>query len=126
MRGSQRQSRQADAPRRQADRLTQVGQHVLQERWKIALAREAIAVTRFTVGDRVIVLAVGSDKDANTGAEGAFQQYSVVLERVAAPIPNGMSFEDASVLPLAVSTAASGLFQKDQLGLQLPSLTAKP
>jgi len=74
----------------------------------------------------VIALAVGSDKDANTGAEGAFQQYSVVLERVAVPIPNGMSFEDASVLPLAVSTAASGLFQKDQLGLQLPSLTAKP
>lgn len=37
-----------------------------------------------------------------------------------------MAYEDAAVLPLALSTAACGLFQKDQLGLEYPSATAKP
>jgi NADPH:quinone reductase-like Zn-dependent oxidoreductase len=78
-------------------------------------------VTRFRVGDRVIGHAVGTDKDSNSAAEGAFQHYTVVLERMACPIPNGLSFEDAVVLPLAVSTAACGLFQADQLGLARPS-----
>lgn len=84
------------------------------------------AVTRFQAGDRVIGHAVGTDKDSNSAAEGTFQQYTVVLERLAAPIPESMSFQDACVLPLAVSTAASGLFQKDQLGLRLPSADARP
>lgn len=83
------------------------------------------AVTRFAVGDRVLALAVGTDKDTNTPAEGAFQNYTVVLERLTAPIPDPMSFEEAAVLPLGVSTAASGLFQKDQLGLQYPSVDAE-
>lgn len=82
------------------------------------------SVTRFAVGDRVIGHAVGTDKDSNTAAEGAFQRYTVVLERMAAPIPDAMSFQDACVLPLAVSTAACGLFQKDQLALRHP--TASP
>ncbi len=83
------------------------------------------AVTRFAVGDRVFAMAVGTDKDANTGSEGAFQNYTVVLERLASPIPQAMSFEEASVLPLAVSTASAGLFEKNQLGLQMPSASAK-
>ncbi|MEO5533518.1 MAG: zinc-binding alcohol dehydrogenase family protein [Pseudolysinimonas sp.] len=82
-------------------------------------------VTRFNVGDRVFALAVGTDKDTNTGAEGAFQQYTVVRERLTSPIPDAMSFEEASVLPMAVSTAAAGLFQSDYLGLQLPSAAAR-
>lgn len=84
------------------------------------------AVTRFRVGDRVLGHAVGSDKDSNSAAEGAFQQYTVVLERMASPIPDTMPFEDAAVLPLAVSTAACGLFQTDQLGLRHPSVNAEP
>lgn len=84
------------------------------------------AVTRFRVGDRVLGHAVGSDKDSNRAAEGGFQQYTVVLERMAAPIPDTMAFEDAAVLPLGVSTAACGLFQKDQLGLGHPSANAAP
>jgi NADPH:quinone reductase-like Zn-dependent oxidoreductase len=84
------------------------------------------AVTRFRVGDRVLGHAVGSDKDSNSAAEGTFQQYTAVLERMAAPIPESMPFEDAAVLPLAVSTAAAGLFQKDQLGLRHPSAGARP
>ena len=84
------------------------------------------AVTRFRVGDRVLGHAVGSDKDSNNAAEGGFQLYTVVLERMAAPIPDAMAFEDAAVLPLGVSTAACGLFQKDQLGLRYPSANAVP
>ena len=83
-------------------------------------------VTRFRVGDRVFALAVGTDKDTNTGSEGAFQQYTVVREQLTSPIPDAMSFEEASVLPMAVSTAAAGLFQDDYLGLRLPSAAARP
>ncbi len=84
------------------------------------------AVTRFTVGDRVLGHAVGMDKDRNTSAEGAFQEYTVVLARMAAPIPGTMPYENAAVLPLALSTAACGLFQQDQLALQYPSAAATP
>ena len=84
------------------------------------------AVTRFRVGDRVLGHAVGTDKDTNTGAEGGFQQYTVVLERLASPIPEFMTAEDAVVLPLALSTAACALFQTDQLGLRHPSATPEP
>ena len=83
-------------------------------------------VNGFKVGDRVLGHAVGTDKDRNTPAEGAFQTYTVLLARMAAPIPATMSYEEAAVLPLALSTAACGLFQKDHLALQHPSATAKP
>ena len=43
---------------------------------------------------------------------------------MACPIPDSLSFEQASVLPLPLSTAASGMFQQDGLGLALP--TAAP
>ena len=84
------------------------------------------AVTRFKVGDRVLGHAVGTDKKRNSAAEGAFQTYTVVLAHMAAPIPNTLSYENAVVLPLALSTAACGLFQKDHLALQYPSATPKP
>jgi D-arabinose 1-dehydrogenase-like Zn-dependent alcohol dehydrogenase len=83
-------------------------------------------VTRFTVGDRVIAHAVGSDKDSNVASEGTFQRYTVVLERMASPIPDSLPYENAAVLPLALSTAACGLFQKDHLGLQHPSAGPAP
>jgi len=79
------------------------------------------AVTRFTVGDRVLGHAVGMDKDRNSSAEGAFQDYTVVLARMASPIPSTMAYENAAVLPLALSTAACGLFQTDHLALRHPS-----
>lgn len=84
------------------------------------------AVTRFQVGDRVLGHAVSTDKDCNRAAEGGFQQYTVVLERMAAPIPPSLSFEDAAVLPLGVSTAACALFQTDQMGLRRPTATPTP
>ena len=84
------------------------------------------AVTRFQVGDRVLGQAVGTDKDTTSAAEGTFQHYVVVLERLAAPIPDTMPFEDAAVLPLAVSTAACALFQQDQLALRHPTADPAP
>ncbi|HEY0933394.1 MAG TPA: zinc-binding alcohol dehydrogenase family protein [Trebonia sp.] len=84
------------------------------------------AVTRFRPGMRVIGHAVGTDKDSNSAAEGGFQQYTVLLERMASPIPDTLAFEDAAVLPLGVSTAACALFQDDQLGLRPPSLNPVP
>jgi len=84
------------------------------------------AVTRFRVGDRVLGHAVGMEKGRNTPAEGAFQDYTVVLAHMAAPIPDTMAFENAAVLPLAVSTAACALFQKDYLALHYPSATPTP
>lgn len=79
------------------------------------------AVRRFKVGDRVLGHAVGSDKQRNRAAEGGFQTRTLLLERMAAPIPDSLTFEDASVLPLGLSTAACGLFQHDCLGLEQPS-----
>ncbi|KAJ4348951.1 hypothetical protein N0V95_005037 [Ascochyta clinopodiicola] len=82
-------------------------------------------VTRFKVGDRVLGQAMATDQKINNAAYGAFQLYTVVLEQIASPIPDHMSFESASVLPLGFTTAAAGLFEKDQLGLDYPQLEPK-
>ncbi|KAH9901798.1 zinc-binding oxidoreductase CipB [Xylariomycetidae sp. FL2044] len=78
-------------------------------------------VTRFQVGDRVVGLAAGQDSKRNTPVEGGFQHYVVLLEHMTAPIPDSLSYEQAAVLPLGLATAACGLFQSDQLNLDLPT-----
>jgi NADPH:quinone reductase-like Zn-dependent oxidoreductase len=83
-------------------------------------------VTRFRIGDRVVGHAVGQDKKRNSAAEGSFQHYTVLLAHMATRIPDSMSYETASVLPLGLSTAACGLFQRDQLALQSPAATPTP
>jgi len=83
------------------------------------------AVTRFKVGDRVVGHALGTHKTRNNPAEGGFQLYSCLLEEMAAPIPQSLSFEQASVLPLGLSTAACGLFETDQLALDRPTNPAR-
>ncbi|KJC65774.1 zinc-binding alcohol dehydrogenase family protein [Agreia bicolorata] len=82
-------------------------------------------VSGFAVGDRVIAYAVGMEKNRNHAAEGAFQLFTVVQAQLTARIPDDLSFENAVVLPLAISTAASALFQNDQLGLRHPNRTAQ-
>ena len=84
------------------------------------------AVTRFKVGDRVLGHALGTDKHPNNSAESAFQTYTVLRSHMAAPIPSTMSYESAAVLPLALSTAACALFQKDHLALHYPSAAPVP
>jgi NADPH:quinone reductase-like Zn-dependent oxidoreductase len=83
-------------------------------------------VTRFKVGDRVLGHAVASDKSRNRPSDGAFQQFTLVLEHMASPIPDSLPYEDAAVVPLGLTTAACALFQKDQLALEHPSLDPTP
>ena len=90
------------------------------------LAGEVVAVgasvTRFKPGDRVLGLALGIDKLANRAAEGAFQKYVILRQEAATALPDSISFERAAVLPLAIATAACGLFLDDQLGLRMPAV----
>lgn len=69
---------------------------------------------RFRPGDRVLGHALGSEKKFNDAAMGAFQHYVLLQANMVSPIPDSLSFERAAVLPLALSTASCGLFQKDQ------------
>ncbi|KPI42253.1 Zinc-binding alcohol dehydrogenase domain-containing protein cipB [Cyphellophora attinorum] len=78
-------------------------------------------VTRFKVGDRVVAHATGTDKERNDPAMGAFQEFVVVQEIMCCPVPENMSFEQAAVVPMGVSTAAAGLWQDDMLKLKPPS-----
>jgi NADPH:quinone reductase-like Zn-dependent oxidoreductase len=85
-------------------------------------------VARFNIGDRVVAHAVGAGRKYNTSTKTAFQNYTVSLVHMTSPIPDSMSYEEASVMPLGLSTAACGLFETDQLALQCPSakLAASP
>jgi NADPH:quinone reductase-like Zn-dependent oxidoreductase len=83
-------------------------------------------VANFQVGDRVFGYAAGNDEKRNSNSESGFQTYTVLLAHMATLIPASMSYEKACVLPMGVATAACGLFQKDQLALQLPSMQPRP
>lgn len=91
------------------------------------LAGEVVAVgdgvNDFNVGQRVLAhpLSLATKKTANAG----FQNYTVVLAAATTLIPDSMSFEAASVLPLSVSTAAAGLYQSENFNLPLPSHSPK-
>lgn len=83
-------------------------------------------VTRFEVGDRVLGHGVGMDQRSNKSSEGAFQQYTVIRADLASQIPQSLTYEEACVLPLGLSTAACGLFMKDYLALPYPTLSPIP
>ncbi|KYK53977.1 hypothetical protein DCS_05926 [Drechmeria coniospora] len=91
------------------------------------VAGEVVAVgphvTRFRTGDRVVGHAVGMATGRHEDA--AFQNYTILQTNMCSPIPASMPYEVAAVLPLGLSTAASGLFRQDFLNLQLPSVPAK-
>jgi NADPH:quinone reductase-like Zn-dependent oxidoreductase len=78
-------------------------------------------VTRLRPGDRVLGHALGLERSRNRAAEGAFQKYTVLMQHMVSSIPDDLSFEQAAVLPLALSVAATGLFQHDHLALPLPT-----
>jgi NADPH:quinone reductase-like Zn-dependent oxidoreductase len=82
-------------------------------------------VKRFKAGDRVVAVALGIEKTKLNTREGAFQDYVIAREPSTSPIPDSVSYEQASVLPLGVCTAASSLYMKDYLALQHPSTSAK-
>ena len=69
-------------------------------------------VTKFKVGDRVAGCTMGT-----------FQQYVAIQEQMASPVPDKISYEEASVLPLCLSVAVKALFHPHYLNLDKPSLT---
>ncbi|KAK4867166.1 hypothetical protein LT330_000676 [Penicillium expansum] len=83
-----------------------------------------LGVTRFKPGDRVLGHALSMDPTVNKNSEGSFQEYTVVRANMASPIPDILSYEEACVLPLGLSTAACALFQKDTLALNYPDASA--
>lgn len=58
-------------------------------------------------------------------AHGAFQRYPVAPATLVARVPEGLTGDRAAVLPLSITTAAAGLYPKDQLGLPLPAADGK-
>ncbi|CAG8323998.1 unnamed protein product [Penicillium salamii] len=86
------------------------------------VAQVGDAVSRFKIGDRVLAHAIGMDPNVNQPTEGAFQKFAIIRDNMAALIPEWMSFEEACVLPLGLSTAACALFQKDFLALNNPDI----
>ncbi|KAL1796675.1 hypothetical protein ACET3X_005215 [Alternaria dauci] len=76
-------------------------------------------VTHVKKGDRVLAHALGLI--TNDPAHGGFQLYTSCNALVVSKIPLSMSFASASVLPLAISTAAACLFKKETLALPMPS-----
>ncbi|KAE8325606.1 chaperonin 10-like protein [Aspergillus sergii] len=82
-------------------------------------------VTHFKKGQRVISHSQSlRDQDP---AKGAFQLYPLAEEVFTSVIPDSMSFEQAVVLPVAISTATAGLYLPKYLGLPyLPSSDPKP
>ncbi|KAF5648037.1 oxidoreductase [Fusarium sp. NRRL 52700] len=76
-------------------------------------------VTRFKPGDRVIGLALGvlsGDID-----KAAFQTYTLLDQDATTHLPDNISFEEGSVLPVGVLTAALALF--DGFGLPMREKT---
>ena len=56
-----------------------------------------------------------------SGKVAAYQKYAIHDETTVAKIPASISFEDATVIPLAMSSASEGLFSPFACGLKLPS-----
>ncbi|EFX06304.1 actin-binding protein [Grosmannia clavigera kw1407] len=75
-------------------------------------------VTGIKKGDRVIAYAdgLGSNKSANS----SFQLTFAATSRLVSPVPTSLALEKAVVLPLALSTAAAGLYDHTLLKLPLP------
>lgn len=67
-------------------------------------------VTGYQPGDRVAAL-----------ARRAFQTHVTTPAHLAIRIPDALAFEQAAVLPLALSIAVVGLFGRDYLALPLPA-----
>ncbi|KAG4419859.1 hypothetical protein IFR04_006991 [Cadophora malorum] len=75
--------------------------------------------SKFSVGDRVMAHPLGL---GNGAAYGGFQLYPVLKAATVSRIPDSITFKEAAVLPLSISTAAAGLFMKSTLGLEYPSV----
>lgn len=79
-------------------------------------------VNRFKVGQRVIghCDSLLTHKKTNAG----YQRFTTCREILVSVVPDSISLASAAVLPLSITTAASGLFKT--LRLPFPSLDPKP
>jgi NADPH:quinone reductase-like Zn-dependent oxidoreductase len=68
------------------------------------------SVTALQKGDRVLGHTMGMA--TRRPQDAGFQSHTILDERMASRIPDDLSFEKAVVVPLGLSTAACGLFQK--------------
>ena len=66
------------------------------------------SVTHFAPGDRVIGFAAVINND--NADHGAWQTYTLLREISASKLPTNMTFEQGSVFPMAMATAAMALF----------------
>lgn len=79
-------------------------------------------VTRYKVGQRVTGHCDGLLTKKATNA--AFQSYATCLEVLVCHIPDSVPLVNAAVLPLAVSTASTGLFSV--LKMPFPKVSPEP
>ncbi|TNY23705.1 NADPH quinone reductase [Rhodotorula diobovata] len=79
-------------------------------------------VSNVKKGDRVL----GHCKSLASGEpkHSAFQRFAVVDALLVSPIPDSLPLDQATVLPLGLSTAASGLYPKRYLALPYPKADA--
>lgn len=80
-------------------------------------------VSRFKPGDRVTGCSAGFGTKKDT--DNAFQAYTILESNLTTKLPDNITYEKAVVLPLAITTAAAAMFQKDFLSLQLPTEPAQ-
>jgi NADPH:quinone reductase-like Zn-dependent oxidoreductase len=92
--------------------------HVLGDDVAGTVVKVGSGVTRFQPGDRVMGHSLALIKSAR---HGSFQNFVTCLETGVAKIPDSLSFADATVIPLGLSTAIVGLYQ--YLQLRQPSVT---
>ena len=81
-------------------------------------------MTHVKVGDRVLAMAAGSAKQRNRASESRskpIRSFGAADE----VIPDDLSYVEAAVVPLGLTTAACGLFQRDLLALEFPSAASK-
>ncbi|KAK5024651.1 hypothetical protein LTS07_008497 [Exophiala sideris] len=75
---------------------------------------------RYVVGDRVTGSANPLFNKAGVYCYSGFQEFMIPIPSQISKIPEHTSYEDAVVLPLGVNTAASCIFSKEILNLEMP------
>lgn len=78
------------------------------------------------VGDRILGLAAGGivpwHRWDTSSEEGAFQEYVLVRSHLACVIPDTITYEQACVFPLTMTTSACALFHEDYLYMCPPTI----
>ncbi|PVH78424.1 CipB protein [Cadophora sp. DSE1049] len=72
-------------------------------------------VTNVTKSQRIIGYCAGTG--TGDSRYSGFQEYTIIPANALAPIPASLSYEQGAVLPLALCTAAAGLYQEDHLNI---------